>query len=111
MDEVAIANEGLGGLAGVAAGSEEPPRLIELAYDPPGAEATVVLVGKGITFDSGGLSLKSGEGMMTMKCDMGGAGAVIAAMSAMSAVAPEGAGHRVGGVHREPAERAGDQAR
>ena len=89
MDEVAIANEGLGGLAGVAAGSDEPPRLIELAYDPPGAKATVVLVGKGITFDSGGLSLKSGEGMMTMKCDMGGAAAVIAAMSAVSAVAPK----------------------
>ncbi len=89
MDEVAIVNEGLGGLAGVAAGSEEPPRLIELVYDPPGARGTIVLVGKGITFDSGGLSLKSGEGMMTMKCDMGGAAAVIAAMSAMPAVAPK----------------------
>jgi leucyl aminopeptidase len=91
MDEIAIANEGLGGLAGVAAGSDEPPRLIELAYDPPGGKArgTLVLVGKGITFDSGGLSLKSGEGMMTMKCDMGGAAAVIAAMAAMPAVAPK----------------------
>jgi leucyl aminopeptidase len=91
MDEVAIANEGLGGLAGVAAGSDEPPRLIELVYDPPGsaAKATVVIVGKGITFDSGGLSLKTGEGMMTMKCDMGGAAAVIAAMAAMPAVAPK----------------------
>jgi leucyl aminopeptidase len=89
MDEVAIVNEGLGGLAGVAAGSDEPPRLIELAYDPPGAKATVVLVGKGITFDSGGLSLKTGEGMMTMKCDMGGAAAVICAMSAVSVVAPK----------------------
>ena len=89
MDEIAIANEGLGGLAGVAAGSDEPPRLIELAYDPPGAKATIVLVGKGITFDSGGLSLKTGEGMMTMKCDMGGAAAVICAMAAMPAVAPK----------------------
>ncbi len=89
MDEVAIVNEGLGGLAGVAAGSEEPARLIELAYEPAGAKATVVLVGKGITFDSGGLSLKTGDGMMTMKCDMGGAAAVIAAMSAMTAVAPK----------------------
>jgi leucyl aminopeptidase len=91
MDEIAIANEGLGGLAGVAAGSDEPPRLIELAYEPAGgaARATVVLVGKGITFDSGGLSLKTGEGMMTMKCDMGGAAAVISAMSAMPAVAPK----------------------
>ena len=91
MDEVAIVNEGLGGLAGVAAGSDEPPRLIELVYDPPGpaAKATIVIVGKGITFDSGGLSLKTGEGMMTMKCDMGGAAAVIAAMAAMPAVAPK----------------------
>jgi leucyl aminopeptidase len=91
MDEVAIVNEGLGGLAGVAAGSDEPPRLIELVYDPPGvaAKSTVVIVGKGITFDSGGLSLKTGEGMMTMKCDMGGAAAVIAAMAAMPAVAPK----------------------
>ncbi len=89
MDEIAIANEGLGGLAGVAAGSDEPPRLIQLTYDPPGARGTIVLVGKGITFDSGGLSLKSGEGMMTMKCDMGGAAAVIAAMSAIPASAPK----------------------
>jgi len=89
MDEVAIVNEGLGGLAGVAAGSDEPPRLIELVYDPPGAKGTVVVVGKGITFDSGGLSLKTGEGMMTMKCDMGGAAAVIAAMAAVPAVAPK----------------------
>ncbi len=89
MDEIAIVNEGLGGLAGVAAGSDEPPRLIELVYDPPGAKRTIVLVGKGITFDSGGLSLKSGEGMMTMKCDMGGAAAVIAAMSALPAIAPK----------------------
>ncbi len=89
MDEIAIVNEGLGGLAGVAAGSDEPARLIELTYDPPGARGTVVLVGKGITFDSGGLSLKSGEGMMTMKCDMGGAAAVLAAMSALPAIAPK----------------------
>jgi leucyl aminopeptidase len=88
MDEVEIANEGLGGLAGVAAGSDEPPRLIKLEYKPTGARGTIAIVGKGITFDSGGLSLKSGEGMMTMKCDMGGAAAVIAAMSVISALAP-----------------------
>lgn len=94
MDEVAIANAALGGLAGVAQGSEEPPRLIELDYKPdPDVAArafgrrrqppTVALVGKGITFDSGGLSLKSAEGMMTMKTDMSGAAAVLAAMSAL----------------------------
>lgn len=94
MDEVAIATAGLGGLAGVAQGSEEPPRLIELDYQPdPGVVTrafgrrrqppTVALVGKGITFDSGGLSLKSAEGMMTMKTDMSGAAAVLATMSVL----------------------------
>ena len=84
LDAEAIASEGLGGLAGVASGSHEPARLIELTYDPPGqAVATVALVGKGITFDSGGLSLKRAEGMMTMKTDMSGAAAVLAAMSSL----------------------------
>ena len=88
-DEVEIAEAGLGGLAGVAAGSDEPPRLIQLVYSPPSPRARVALVGKGITFDSGGLSIKTGEGMMTMKCDMSGAAAVIAAMSAVAAVGPD----------------------
>jgi leucyl aminopeptidase len=76
---------GLGGLAGVAQGSNEPPRLVELVYEPADgpAAATVVLVGKGITFDSGGLSIKTAEGMMRMKTDMSGAAAVLAAMSAL----------------------------
>jgi leucyl aminopeptidase len=78
-----IEAERLGGLAGVAAGSDEEPRLIRLEYAPEGATATVALVGKGITFDSGGLSLKTGDGMMTMKTDMSGGAAVIAAMSAL----------------------------
>ena len=88
-DEVRISSENLGGLAGVAAGSDQPPRLIRMTYDPPGARGTIALVGKGITFDSGGLSIKTGEGMMTMKCDMSGAAAVIAAMSALPAIAPK----------------------
>ena len=88
-DEKRIAKERLGGLAGVAAGSDEPPRLIQLTYEPASPKGTIVFVGKGITFDSGGLSIKTGEGMMTMKCDMSGAAAVIAAMSAMRAVAPK----------------------
>ncbi|MHB8467204.1 MAG: leucyl aminopeptidase [Acidimicrobiales bacterium] len=77
----------MGGLLGVARGSEQPPRLIELLYEPTGATAstpTVAFVGKGITFDSGGLSLKTGQGMMTMKTDMSGAAAVIAAMGAIA---------------------------
>jgi leucyl aminopeptidase len=88
LDEVAIAAEGLGGLAGVAAGSDEPPRLIELVYDPPSPVGTVALVGKGITFDSGGLSIKTAEGMETMKTDKSGAAAVLGAMSVIAALAP-----------------------
>jgi leucyl aminopeptidase len=84
LDEVAIANEGLGGLLGVSLGSAEPPRLIKLTYEPRGkSRGTVALVGKGITFDSGGLSIKPAEGMETMKTDMSGAAAVIGAMSVL----------------------------
>ena len=87
LDEVAIANEGLGGLLGVSLGSEQPPRLIKLTYEPDRssgqARGTVALVGKGITFDSGGLSLKTADGMETMKTDMSGAAAVIGAMSVL----------------------------
>ncbi|MGH8981312.1 MAG: leucyl aminopeptidase [Acidimicrobiales bacterium] len=82
-DEDRIAAERLGGLLAVARGSSEPPRLVRATYEPDGeARAHVVLVGKGITFDSGGLSLKPPEGMMTMKTDMTGAAVVLAAVSA-----------------------------
>jgi leucyl aminopeptidase len=86
LDEVEIANQGLGGLLGVSLGSEQPPRLVKLTYTPTGrATGTVALVGKGITFDSGGLSLKTADGMETMKTDMSGAAAVIGAMSVLRA--------------------------
>ncbi len=88
VDEVQAAELGLGGLLGVARGSDEPCRLIKLTYDPPGATRSVALVGKGITFDSGGLSIKTAEGMMGMKTDMGGGAAVIGAMSALPVLAP-----------------------
>jgi len=88
LDEVAIAAEGLGGLLGVSLGSEQPPRLIELVYDPPDALGSIAIVGKGITFDSGGLSIKPAEGMETMKTDKSGAAAVLGAMSVMAALAP-----------------------
>ena len=90
-DEAAIAREGLGGLAGVAQGSDEPPRLIRLEHTPAGAteRARIALVGKGITFDSGGLSIKTAEGMETMKTDMSGAAAVLAAMTAVRELAPD----------------------
>jgi leucyl aminopeptidase len=87
-DEDRIAAERLGGLLGVARGSAEPPRLVRADYEPAdpievdGRVPYVVLVGKGITFDSGGLSLKTADGMVTMKTDMSGAAAVLAALSA-----------------------------
>jgi leucyl aminopeptidase len=67
----------------VGQGAANPPRLIELRYQPEGARGLAVLVGKGITFDSGGLSLKTPDGMVTMKTDMSGAAAVLAVMSAL----------------------------
>jgi leucyl aminopeptidase len=83
-DKDRIEAERLGGLLGVASGAAEPPRLLRLAYQPDNPRASVALVGKGITFDSGGLSLKPANGMMTMKSDMGGAAAVIAATIAVA---------------------------
>jgi len=88
-DEQAIATEKLGGLAGVARGSDEPARLIRLAWEPPNPRARIALVGKGITFDSGGLSIKTAEGMETMKTDMSGAAAVLATMAALPDLAPD----------------------
>ncbi|HEV2376549.1 MAG TPA: leucyl aminopeptidase [Streptosporangiaceae bacterium] len=80
-----LAAEGFGGILGVGSGSANPPALIELSYEPPAAWTThIVLVGKGITFDSGGLSLKPSDGMKLMKTDMAGGAVVIAAMSALS---------------------------
>ncbi len=85
LDESDIAEAKMGGLLGVAAGSVQPPRFVRATYEPAGGAkelTTVAIVGKGITFDSGGLSLKTGAGMMTMKTDMGGAAAVLGALSA-----------------------------
>ena len=90
-----LAAEGFGGILAVGAGSAQPPCLIELGYHPHGARTHVVLVGKGITFDSGGLSLKPNEGMKAMKTDMAGGAAVIAAMSALAGL---GAAVRVTGL-------------
>jgi leucyl aminopeptidase len=88
IDEVRAAELGLGCLLGVSQGSDNPPRLVILRYEPANARGSIAWVGKGITFDSGGLSLKSGDGMMTMKCDMAGAAAVLGAMSVLPALAP-----------------------
>ncbi len=88
LDEKALAEQGYGGILGVGQGSVNPPRLVRLEYAPPQAAATLVFVGKGITFDSGGLSLKPSKSMETMKCDMGGAAAVLAALQAIAALQP-----------------------
>ena len=85
-DEERLAAEGFGGILAVGSGSATPPRLIRMDYTPRGADRrtpTVVLVGKGITFDTGGLDIKPSEGMLTMKRDMSGGAAVIAAMTAL----------------------------
>src|SRR5260370_19835831 len=76
----------MGGLLAVAQGSAEPPKFIILRYRgaPQNSEGGIALVGKGITFDSGGLSIKTAEQMQTMKTDMGGAAAVICAMSSIA---------------------------
>ena len=79
---------GLGGLLGVNRGSTQEPRFVEISYTPARARGTLALVGKGLTFDSGGLSIKTGEGMMTMKMDMGGAAAVLGFFAAVRAVKP-----------------------
>ncbi|MFM1965094.1 MAG: hypothetical protein RL134_819 [Actinomycetota bacterium] len=83
-DEDALARDEFGGILAVGQGSANPPRLIRLEYAPKGAKRSVALIGKGVTFDSGGLSLKPPKAMETMKCDMSGAAAVIAAITAIA---------------------------
>lgn len=88
-DEQQLAREGFGGLVGVGQASATPPRLVRLDYTPPKVKRgtpTVVLVGKGITFDSGGLSIKPGEAMASMKRDMTGGAVVMATMAALADV-------------------------
>ena len=89
LDEDRLAALGCGGILAVGAGSAAPPRLVELTYDPAGSDETtphIALVGKGITFDSGGLSIKSGAGMATMKSDMHGAASVVQATLVIAAL-------------------------
>lgn len=85
LDEKQLTHEKMGSMLAVSQGSDQPPRLAILKHQ--GAEPsapTLALVGKGVTFDSGGLSLKPSDGMKTMKCDMGGAAAVLGAMAAIA---------------------------
>ncbi len=86
QDEKQLAKANCGGLIGVGRGSARPPRLVTLSYKPARAKAHIALVGKGITFDSGGLCIKPGTGMVTMKCDMAGAASVAAAIDAIASL-------------------------
>jgi leucyl aminopeptidase len=95
-DERWLARYGFGGLLAVGSGSTRPPRLIELAWRPTGsAPVHLVLIGKGITFDTGGISVKHADGMHLMRTDMAGGAAVIAAVVAIARL---GLGVRVTGL-------------
>lgn len=82
LDEQALKDGGYGGILGVGSGSASTPRLVKLAYKHPEADKHLAYVGKGITYDSGGISLKPAGHNETMKCDMAGAAAVFAAVVA-----------------------------
>jgi len=84
LDKAGIEEAGLGGLLGVNRGSLHEPRFVRMTHEPEGATAHVVLVGKGITFDAGGLSIKTADGMVGMNGDMGGGAAVVATLSAVA---------------------------
>jgi leucyl aminopeptidase len=91
LDQKQIEKLGMGSFLGVARGSEEPPKLIVLKYTPPKkvkSDGLLALVGKGITFDSGGISLKPGENMELMKYDMSGAATVMGTMRAIAQLKP-----------------------
>ncbi len=115
LDEKALAKAGYGGILGVGSGSTRPPRLVRLAYQPATSRATVALVGKGITFDSGGISIKPAAKMDQMTSDMSGAAAVVAtvvaaarlelpvtviAYAALAENLPSGSAYRPGDVLR-----------
>ena len=89
LDRAECAKMGMGAYVGVAQGSEEPPKFIHLTYSPKGrARRRVVVIGKGITFDSGGLDLKTADGMLRMKDDMSGAAAVLGIFQALPRLKP-----------------------
>jgi leucyl aminopeptidase len=90
LDERALRRGGYGGILAVGQGSQAPPRLVRLAYTPSGKpRKRIALVGKGITFDTGGVSIKPAHGMWEMKSDMAGAAAVAGTMLAVAARRPD----------------------
>ena len=84
LGPVECRDRGMGLFLAVSRGSAEEPRFIHLSWRPPGAKKRVVLIGKGVTFDSGGLSLKTSDGMLGMKADMAGAAAVLNAVAVVA---------------------------
>ena len=88
LDEGALAEGGFGGILGVGQGSDRPPRLVRLSYAPEGASRHVAVVGKGITFDTGGVSLKPAAEMDEMKFDMCGAASVLGVFRALGEIQP-----------------------
>ncbi len=95
LNEAYLKKSKFGALLAVSAGSKNGPRLVELVYAPRGAVQTIVLIGKGVTFDTGGINLKSSTGLNIMKIDMAGAAAVAASMMAIAQLKPK---HRVVGL-------------
>jgi leucyl aminopeptidase len=89
LDERALKRGGYGGILAVGGGSEAPPRLVRISWNPRGARKHVALVGKGVTFDTGGISIKPAPGMHEMKSDMSGAASVVATMLAIAALKPK----------------------
>jgi leucyl aminopeptidase len=85
-DEKKLLAEGCGGISGVGQGSSRPPRLVKLSYSPAGASHHIALVGKGITYDTGGYSIKPAEAMNGMHNDMGGAATVLGLIMAAAEV-------------------------
>jgi leucyl aminopeptidase len=88
-NESQLEKGGFGGILGVGKGSVNPPRMIELTYTGAGNATPIALSGKGIAFDSGGLSIKDAKGMETMKLDMGGAASILATMKAIARLKPK----------------------
>jgi leucyl aminopeptidase len=86
--EKELSEKGFGAVMAVGAGAVNPPRMLVLEYNGEGAEKTVALIGKGVTFDSGGMNLKPGKSLATMKSDMAGAAAVACAMIALARLKP-----------------------
>ncbi len=90
MDKAACADMGMGSFLGVARGSHEPPVMVHMVYKPKAAtKKRVAIVGKGVTFDSGGLSLKPAQAMEEMKCDMAGAACVLAVFKVIAEIKPK----------------------